>query len=59
MDENKKIAQLVTSENVEKLLDNDTKMLKKYIEDNKELCEKIKNVKKEDSDIAVRRQDAI
>lgn len=59
LDDNKKIGQLVTSENVEKLLDDDTMMLKNYIKNNKEICEKIKNVKREDSEIAVRRADAV
>ena len=57
--ENKEIATLVTEENAEVLLPDDTMKLQDYMKNNKEICEKIKNVKKEDSEIAVRRQDAV
>ena len=57
--DDKKIAKLVTSENVEKYLISDTEQLKDYIKSNQEICEKIKNVKREDAEVAIRRTDVI
>lgn len=59
LSDDKKIAKLITSENVEEYLNSDTRQLKDYMKSNQELCEKIKNVKREDSEIAVRRLDVI
>ena len=59
LDENKKIGTLVNADNVNVLLKEDTKQLESYIKENKEICEKIENVKIEDAEIAIRRVDAI
>lgn len=55
----KKLGVEVTLNNVDDLLENDTKQLEKYIKNNKELSEKIKNVTADDANIMIRRKDVI
>ena len=58
LSQNKKIGTYITKENIENYLQKDTENLETYIENNPEISEKIKNVKKEDANISVRRKNA-
>ncbi len=58
LSDNKKIGTYITKDNIENYLQKDTENLKKYIENNLQISEKIKNVRKEDADISVRRKNA-
>ena len=58
LSDNKKIGTYITKDNIENYLKKDTENLKTYIEKNPQISEKIKNVRKEDADISVRRKNA-
>lgn len=58
LSQNKKIGTYITKENIENYLKKDTENLETYIEKNPQISEKIKNVRKEDADISVRRKNA-
>lgn len=55
LSDNKEIGILVTKNNVKELTDNDTRQLEQYIQDNKSLVEKIKNVKYDDFSIKIKK----
>lgn len=55
LSDNKEIGVLVTKDNVDNLTDKDTKNLKKYINDNQDLAQKIKNVKYDDFSIKIKK----
>lgn len=59
LNKEKTIGTFITKENVEEYLKKDTKQLQDYINKNKELTQRIKNVKIEDAQIAIRRSDAV
>ena len=59
LSDNKKIGTYITKDNIENYLKKDTENLKTYIEKNPQISKKIKNVKKEDADISVRRKNAV
>ena len=59
MADDKKQGTLLNKDNIENYLKKDTEELKKYISENKETAEKIKNVKTEDANIAIRRNNAV
>ena len=55
----KTLGVLLNQNNIEKYLQEDSVQLLDYINKNKDMAEKIKNVKKEDAKIAVRRENAV
>ena len=59
LSENKKIGTYITKKNIENYLKQDTEILKTYIKKNPTISDKIKNVKKEDANISIRRKNVI
>lgn len=55
----KKIGTYITKENIENYIKIDNENLKNYIKENPQISEKIKNVRKEDAGISIRRKDVI
>ncbi len=56
---NKEIGILLNTDNIEKYLTEDTAQLQDYMNINKDITEKIKNVKADDAEIKIRRKDAV